>query len=160
MQRFLAILAAVMAALPRYVWRMVTEGGKAVMRLFVEPPAPAPAPRVAPVAQAQDDYDSVRSLAKDLMLGKQPTQGALAKMPEQTFAWLSALDKQGLAKVAVADVAKLRAHMRGGAPIRGLVPYDKDAIDDVVAANKPKPAARKRTLRDEIEDQLGVSLAA
>lgn len=160
MQKFFAIVAAIMAALPKFVWRAVMEGGKQVMRLFAEPPAPAPAPRVAPVQQAQDDYDSVRSLAKDLMLGKQPTPEALKALPEQTFKWLSALDRNGLAQVAVADVAKLRAHMRRGAPIRGLVPYDKAAIDDVVAPNKPKPAARWRTLRDELEETLGVSLAA
>lgn len=160
MQRFLAILAAVMAALPRYVWRAVTEAGKTVMRLFVEPPAPAPVPRVAPVAQAQDDHDSVKALAKTLLAGKQPSAEALGKMPEQTFKWLKALDRNGLAKVAVADVAVLRGHLRGGAPMRGLVPYDKAAIDDVTKARKPKTAARRRTLRDELEETLGVSLAA
>lgn len=160
MQRFLAILAALMATLPRYVWRAVTEAGKTVMRLFVEAPSPAPAPRVAPVQQAQDDYDSVKNLAKTLLAGQQPTADALKAMPEQTFAWLKALDRQGLAKVALADVAVLRAHMRGGAPMRGLVPYGKAAIADVTEARKPKPAARRRTLRDELEESLGVSLAA
>jgi hypothetical protein len=90
------------------------------------------------------------------------TDPALLKgVPDMTIAWLKALDRRALCAVVTAKDDQLAAHLRGREAIKGVVPYDKAAIADVVAAkDAPRPRDRHPTLRDLLEERAGVSLAA
>lgn len=162
MRNFIAKVLMAMRAMGSFTTRMVRRAGKWVMELVHVPAAPMAEPAAVPdtAPSKADDYSSVRELAKTLAMGDDPTPEQLKGVPERTFAWLSAMDHRELCRVAVTDDKALRGHMRGREPIRGLVPYEQEAIDDVsTAKSQPRPSERTPTLRDLLEER-GVSLAA
>lgn len=154
MKEFLAKVGALMRAMGSFAYRQVLRGGKWMTELVRVPGEPVPAPAAPQLkTQAADDYAGVKRLAAAMMTAEGPKPDDFKRVPELTVAWLRALERAGLAKVAVSDPQTLRGHMRGGVPIKGLVPYDAAAVADVTAA-KRKPSARKAnemTLEDLLE---------
>lgn len=164
MRNFIAKIVSIMKSMGSFATRMVKRGGRWVAEIFHIPAAPMATeaadsvPDITP--SRADDMSAVRELAKTLAAGLDADQAMLKGIPDMTIKWLRSMDRSALCKIALADDARVAAHMRGQAPIRGVVPYDKTAIDDVAAARDMlRPRERQPTLRDLLESK-GVSLVA
>lgn len=157
MRQFFAILAAVIAAMGTFVWRTVREGGRLVARLFREPgtpPAMSQTASAAPDAKPED-YDAFKRVAGILAMDRVPSPEDLKALPAKGVDWLRAQDRQALHTLMCADTDMIRAHIKGRAMIRGVVPYDAEAVRDVTAARAAAPVARPnrpRTRRDALEE--------
>ncbi len=164
MRNFIAKIVAAMRRMGHYVTVMVKKGGQWLATLQHVPAAPeADAADSVPdmTPSRADDLQAVRELAKTLAAGIDADPALLQGVPDMTIAWLKAMDRRGLCTVVTAKDEQLAAHLRGRAAIKGLVPYDREAIADVAASkDQPRPRDRQPTLRDLLEERAGVSLAA
>lgn len=155
MRNFLAGVMAAMQAFGHFVTRVVRRGGRWVTELIRLPGQPASAaPVAAPVVtQTPDDFTAIKRLAGMMIRGLDPSAADLRAVPEQTVRWLASIGRDGLAKVCCADDQVLRGHIRGWAPIRGLVPHDPETVADVLRARKSREAVakRQRTRREILE---------
>lgn len=161
---FAAIMAAI-ASMPRMVVRRVLEMGAWVERLFMEPAQPA-APQSEPLVntmynQSADDFGAIKRLAKSILGGSEPDNADLLATSDLTMSWLTSLDRLMLSKVALADDSILRGHIRGGQPMRGVVPHDPEAIADVQRARRsPDAVEQRRRVREQIEEYAGAPMMA
>lgn len=155
MRQVLAMIAAVFAAMGTWLLKCVLEGGRWVSRMVRGEPEPIPAPVAAAAVEPVqvDDYNAVSRLAKSILSGSEPALDDLKAVPEATVQWLGVLDRNGLAKVALADAQTLRGHIRGGQPMRGIVPHDPQAVADIGRSRRAPEAVerRQRTRRDVLE---------
>ncbi|WP_157970089.1 hypothetical protein [Pelagibacterium sediminicola] len=157
MKSILMKVAAVLAAMPRFVWQKVCVCGEWISQLVAVPAMPveaAPAPGGEASGNTADleEIKGMKRLAGVLVQDQTPSEDDTKGLSDKAIDWLRALDRRSLCAVLAADASQLRAHMRGKAPIRGMVPYDTAAIKDVLAANARQPEPRK-TLRAALAEQ-------
>jgi hypothetical protein len=164
MRNLIAKIVAAMRRMGSFTTQLVKRAGRWVAELVHVPAAPmAEAAEVVPdtTPSRQDDFEAIRDLAKVLASGKDAEPALLKGLPPLTVKWLSAMDRSMLCRVIAATDETLSGHMRGRSAIRGVVPYDQTAVDDVTAAKDgPRPRDRGPTLRELLEERAGVSLAA
>lgn len=163
MRNIIAAIGAIMRAFGSFTTRMVRRGGKWIAELIRVPGDPVPAaPTVPTISQPADDYGNVKRVAGMIAAGLDPAPADLKSITPLTAKWLAALDRPNLLKIAAATPDAIRDHMKNRQRLRGVVPFEKEAIDDVTndVMTKPLPSVRYNTLRDQLEADLGVSLAA
>ncbi|GHA28317.1 hypothetical protein GCM10007989_25460 [Devosia pacifica] len=163
MKNFVAVIARIIAAMPKFVWQRVQVCGEWVSRLVAVPAAPAETVADTEVAKAAsdrqaDDMPAIKRVAGVLAQGELPTSEQLKGLTPKDLSWLKAQDRRALCIIMSADAQQLRAHMRGRAAIKGVVPYDSAAIREVTAARQAavqnvRRAKPRRTLREALEEQ-------
>lgn len=158
MKSILAAIAAVLAGMRRSIVQLVRVGGRWITKIVsVADPtsggAPSALPMTPDVAQAlkpkNDDVTALRNAAGQLVQGQPIAPADEKALHAGARAWLGCMTQHELCKLLLADDATIASHMRGKERMRGMVPYDKQAIADVTAARAHRPAPRvaKRTLR-------------
>jgi len=156
MKSFLAKIGAVLASLPRFVWERVCVAGEWVSRLIAVPAMPVEAiasPAGKPSGNAADDeVPGIKCLAGVLAQDLEPEPDHVKGLSDLTVAWMRSLDRRSLCVLLAAEPGQIRAHMRGKAHIKGMVPYEKEAIKDVFAA-RSRPAPSGKTLREALAEQ-------
>lgn len=165
MRNFLAAIARVLRSMRSTAWTWVQEGGRWVMKLIPGAAAPevaGPSPEVqAEVADAMaerstfladEETFAVKRLALLMFAGIALRPEHLEGITDRELDWLRVLDQSMLHKISVADHQQIRAHMKGTAPIRGVVPYDPAAVANMKSAWAiPVPSSGRRTLREVLE---------
>lgn len=167
MKGILAAIERVLSAMRTTAWRWVQVGGRWIREMI---PGGAPAPTgpsddvMADVKAVQaelsavkadvkvDEIDAVKSLARLMWAGVPVRPEHLQGITDRELDWLRVCDTDMLHKLAMADGQMIRAHMRGTAPIRGVVPFDPAAVEDMKRAQAmPTPTGGRRTLRELLE---------
>ncbi|AEQ52670.1 hypothetical protein KKY_2662 [Pelagibacterium halotolerans B2] len=116
------------------------------------PDAGALAARVAQeqpdyIDQAEAPYDRIRKAAAAMAAGS-VTPDHLMGMPADLVTWLRVMPRSMLCRVACASDDAIDAHMHGRKTMRGVLTYDRDAVDQYRAANE---RARRD---DELDEKL------
>ena len=132
MKAVLKAIAAMLRAMPKFVMEKVWDGARWIQRL-VSVPAPYEPQALEPVGDNGTDADaahvaSLRKAAAHLASGSVPPDGVMDALREHDIAWLAALTRPMLCRVATATDDALRAHIRRQRPIRGLLACDANAI--------------------------------
>lgn len=147
-----AAIRAIVAAMKTMVWEFVRVGETWVKRLVAGPAPIEPLVQGDPAGQAAaiGSMTALRNAANTMVQG-QTLSPALAKaIPALQASWLQSMTRAELCKLILAKDDAIRLHLRGIEPIRGLVPFDAEAIRDVTAARSERPAPARvprRTLR-------------
>lgn len=158
LERIGAAIRAMLAAMKAMVWKTVRVGDKLISMLV---PGPAP---IEPVVQddpaaevaAVESMTALRNAANLLVQGHTLPPALVKVVPGLQVAWLQAMSRHELCKLILSRDDAIRLHLRGIAPIHGLVPFDAEAIRDVAAARaqRPQPArVPRRTLRAVLAEQ-------
>lgn len=134
MRSILKAIAAFLRAMPRFVVQRIWDGARWFQRLIAvpapyEPATPEPVTDNGAEADAQH-VAALRTAASHLAAGTVPPDAIMNALREQDIAWLAALTKPMLCKVAVASGEALKAHISRQRPIRGLLACDPAAIAD------------------------------
>ena len=135
-------------AVGRLVWVVVQVGDRLISMLR---PAPMPPvdqlePEPADGAGQADGLMPIRELAYARMAGTMPSPATLAAAGVMASRWVSVMTPAMLAAVIAADNQRLHRHMRGIERIRGVVPFDRAAIDDVRMALERQPVVMTEEL--------------
>jgi hypothetical protein len=153
---FVQSILRALASLPRFVYRTVLRAGRFVVEMFSVPAEPLPAisPAVAQEAKGASATDAaiaaLRRVGGAIIQGQVPKGEDLGAVPEKAVLWMRSMQRPELARLLTAQDEAIRAHMRGITPIRGIVPYETEAITAVTEARKAEP--KRRTLRDLLPD--------
>lgn len=134
MKSIIHAIAAILRAMPRFVLERVQIAGRWLQRL-VAVPAPfepeAPEPAVDDSAERDATHvAALREAAAHLASGSVPPDAIMNVLREHDIAWLAALPRPMLCRVAVATDEALMAHIRRQRPIKGLLACDANAIAD------------------------------
>ncbi|MBJ6986051.1 hypothetical protein [Devosia sp. MC521] len=163
MKSILAAIARVMRAMRATAWRWVQVGGRWIQEMIPggapEPVGPSAdvvaeveAAQAEPSARAVDDIGPVKTLARLMWAGVALRPEHMEGITERELDWLRVLDQGMLHTLAVADKEQIDAHMRGRAPIKGMLPFDPAAVEDMKRAQAmPVPTDGRRTLREMLE---------
>lgn len=152
MHSFIAKLAAVLAAMPTFVRRRIKVAGAWISQLVAVPAQPAATPATNTAAQSDESAAHIKRLAGVLAQGKRPVSDDLKGSSEKSIKWLQAMDRRELCRLMCADDRAIHLHMRGKQPLKGLVPYDPQAITEVTKARR-QAAKPQRTLRDVLAER-------
>lgn len=157
MKSIIRAIAAFLRSMPRFIVERVWDGARWLQRL-VAVPAPyepeTPEPFVDNGAEADARHvAALRTAASHLASGSVPPDGVMDALREHDIAWLAALTRPMLCKVAVATDEALRAHIRRQRPIKGLLACDKGAIDEY------RDAARRERMHAIEQKELALALA-
>lgn len=153
---FVQSILRALASLPRFVYRTVLRAGRFVVEMFSVPAEPLSAisPAVAQEAKGASatdaDIAALRRVGGAIIQGQVPKGEDLGAVPEKAVQWLKAMEKRQLARLLTSQDAAIKAHMRGITPIKGIVPYEAEAIKAVTKARQAEP--KRRTLRDLLPD--------
>lgn len=140
MRSIIRAIAAFLRSMPRFVLERVQIAGRWLQRLVAvsspyEPEAPEPAVDDSAERDAMH-VAALRKAASHLGSGSVPPDGVMDALREHDIAWLAALTKPMLCRVATATDEALRAHIRRQRPIRGLLACDANAIADFRNASR------------------------
>lgn len=150
MKSLFAAISRVLAAMPRFVFERVKEGGKWIMRLVASAPAVESMP---PPAHAIDDLATLKAAAGVLAQGNALEAKHINGLSEARVLWLRALDQRQLCVLMSRKDADLRQHLRGHVKLPGLPAADRATVAALVEARKPKPSAGGyRTMRDRLAE--------
>ena len=157
MRSIIRAIAAFLCSMPRFIVERVRNGARWLQRLVAvpqpyEPESPEPAAENAAEADAQH-VAALRKAAAHLASDSVPPDAVMDLLKENDIAWLAALTKPMLCRVAVASDEALRAHIRRQRPIKGLLACDANAIADY------RNAARMERMRAIEAKDLALSLA-
>ncbi|MBJ3784512.1 hypothetical protein [Devosia sediminis] len=149
LKQILRSIRAMLAALPRFVTERVWDGLRWVSRLVAVPapalePDPVDEDRQALAAEEAAHIDALRTVAAHLAADGMPPEAALDALREFDIAWLTAMDRPMLCRIATASDAALQSHIRRTENMRGVLAHDKVAVTEY-------RAARRR--REELEDE-------
>lgn len=155
--RIAAAIRAVLAAMPRYLVKKILEAGVWVSRLVAEPAPPPPVISAEPAAQVAETESMIalRNAANAMAQGFVLTPAQAEAIAPLQADWLRSMTRQEICQVILAKDDDIRRHMRGIAPIRGVVPYDREAIADVTKARKDRPAPKpaRRTVAQVLAER-------
>ena len=157
MRSIIRAIAAFLRSMPKFVLQRVWDGARWLQRL-VAVPAPFEPEAPEPIADNCADADAahvaaLRKAAAHLAAGSVPPNEVMDKLRENDVAWLAALTRPMLCRVAVATEEALRAHIRRQRPMKGLLACDPSAIADY------RNAARMERMRAIEQKELALSLA-
>lgn len=96
--------------------------------------------------------EHVRALAAAIASGSVRPE-MLEKVDEQTFEWLSVLDRRMVAMILMASDHDLRDHMRGHRTIHGVVPCDEASVREYRAA------LERTSVQRDAEPEYGLAMA-
>lgn len=134
MKSIIHAIAAVLRAMPRFVLERVQIAGHWLQRLVALPqPFEPESPEVVSDNGADADVAHVAALRKaaaHLASGSVPPDEIMDKLREHDIAWLAALTRPMLCRVATASDEALRAHISRQRPMKGLLACDANAIAD------------------------------
>ena len=88
----------------------------------------------------------IRDLAMANLLGRMPSAQQLGAVTQLQADWLASLDREMCSRVAVAKDVDIKAHVLGYRNIRGVIPCDPDAINDLVLAREMDNARMEEVL--------------
>ncbi|GLQ53614.1 hypothetical protein [Devosia nitrariae] len=161
MRTILAAIGAALRAVAAFTWVVCKRTGRLVLQLVPDFGASAPAPtpvsspsRYAPPAgETGGLIERIKAMATAMAMGEDIPAEAFQAVPEQTAAWLMAMDRTMLCRVISARDADLKDHLRGNGSIRGVIACDPRSIADYVEAMErdarppePERPAPRRTL--------------
>ncbi|HTO28653.1 MAG TPA: hypothetical protein VL017_08685, partial [Devosia sp.] len=134
-----AAIAAMLASMATVVMRRCVITGRWIadrVRSIGATPMPPMAIEPEPAADEPDaELAKIRELAAALAREDEDDRHFVG-VSDNTVAWLSLLTPVQLARVATATDAALAAHIKGLAPIRGLVPADAESVAALAAARR------------------------
>lgn len=134
MRGLFAKIAALIAAMPRAVWRWALVAGEWVSRLVFEQPAAgaeiAPLENEAVVDQRQPDpaLADIRAVAAMLQRDQMPPPDLLSRIKDQHMQWLVACSNAMLASIVSADDKSLRDHVAGRKALRCVLITDPETV--------------------------------
>ena len=156
MRSLMAAVARVMRAVARAMrtmaWVVIQVGDRLISVLRPEPMPmidqlePEPAGEHA-TADTGSEFAPIRNLAYCRLEGRMPTPAQLAAAGKLGSEWVSTMTPVMLKSVLLADDPRLGRHLRGIEPIRGVLPFDEDAIDEYRIAVLRQKAAEETVRR-------------
>lgn len=157
MKSIIRAIAAFLRSMPKFVLQQVWDGARWLQRL-VAVPAPYEPETTEPAGDNGAEADArhvaaLRKAAAHLAAGSVPPNELMDKLRENDVAWLAALTRPMLCRVATATDEALRAHIKRQRPIKGLLACDANAIADF------RNAARLERMRAIEAKEAALSLA-
>lgn len=155
MRSIIRAIAAMLRAMPKFVMEKVWDGARWIQRLIAVPqPFELQTPEVDNGVDADAAHvAALRKAAAHLASGSVPPDGVMDALREHDIAWLAALTRPMLCRVAVATDEALMAHIRRQRPIKRLLACDANAIADF------RNAARIERMRAIEAKELALTLA-